>query len=385
MAYDNAQIKNWWTSNKVGQGGLTDLEVADAMDKYGVNATQLGSAVGHDSKLIQTRYDAARKKATTGATTGGILDSKLPVSDKLDTVKTVTPEKIAMEDADTVESRITNLIKTDSPLMQVARTQANQAGNDRGLLNSSMTVGAGEKAVIETATPIATQDAVTSGNFKLANQNATNAANTFNAGETNQLNVVNENNRQQSRNINQNTDAEKQLLEIRNTASKNELEIRGKYETLAAGNNAAANLLANHTNTLANIWANADIPLAQKQQAVTQAEAQLVTNLNLIGKMNNLNYGDLLELPGTAGSAVVASGVDGLKAAVDAANASSANEAEAIPKVFEYMAANNITAAQAAPVLGMTEAQINAKAAKVGAELPGSYVYDAKGGRRSLG
>lgn len=61
----------------------------------------------------------------------------------------------------TVQGQLGGILKKDSPLMDRARTSAQQWANQRGLLNSSMAAQAGEAAQIDAATPIAQQDAQT--------------------------------------------------------------------------------------------------------------------------------------------------------------------------------------------------------------------------------
>jgi hypothetical protein len=95
-------------------------------------------------------------------------------------------ERVDLEDNDTVEGRVANIIKDDSPLMQIARTRANQESNSKGTLNSSMAVGAGQMAVMDAATPIATEDARGSREFKLSNQMESNKADQFNTEQINQ-------------------------------------------------------------------------------------------------------------------------------------------------------------------------------------------------------
>lgn len=58
-----------------------------------------------------------------------------------------------------VEDRVTAISAKDSGLNQMAKTEAAKVMNRRGLLNSSMTVGAATDAVLKSATPIASQDA----------------------------------------------------------------------------------------------------------------------------------------------------------------------------------------------------------------------------------
>lgn len=55
--------------------------------------------------------------------------------------------------------RLNKLLSQDSEYMQLAKTKALQSMNSRGLMNSSMAVGAGQAAAIEAARPIAEADA----------------------------------------------------------------------------------------------------------------------------------------------------------------------------------------------------------------------------------
>ena len=61
----------------------------------------------------------------------------------------------------TVQGQLKNVLDSGGPLMQLAETRAKQAANRSGMLNTSMAIGAGQKAVIDSATPIATADAGT--------------------------------------------------------------------------------------------------------------------------------------------------------------------------------------------------------------------------------
>lgn len=63
------------------------------------------------------------------------------------------------QEDDSVTNRVTGLLAQNSPLMQQAKTRAKQSANRRGLLNSSMAVGAGQQATLNAALPIASQEA----------------------------------------------------------------------------------------------------------------------------------------------------------------------------------------------------------------------------------
>jgi hypothetical protein len=60
---------------------------------------------------------------------------------------------------DSVASQVTALASKDSELNRMAATEGLKAANRRGLLNSSMAVGASQDAVLKNLMPIATQDA----------------------------------------------------------------------------------------------------------------------------------------------------------------------------------------------------------------------------------
>lgn len=93
----------------------------------------------------------------------------------------VTPVTVDYDESKGVAGRVNSLVSQDSPLMQLAATRAKQSANARGLRNSSMAVGAGQRAIMETATPIASADAQLFQNQSLTNQNARNQGNQFNA------------------------------------------------------------------------------------------------------------------------------------------------------------------------------------------------------------
>jgi hypothetical protein len=67
---------------------------------------------------------------------------------------TYSPSKDAL-----VANQLNALLAQDSPYLQSARTRALQYAGGRGLLNSSIAAGAGETAAIDSALPIASQDA----------------------------------------------------------------------------------------------------------------------------------------------------------------------------------------------------------------------------------
>lgn len=62
---------------------------------------------------------------------------------------------------DSMANKVNEIASKDSALNQMARTEGLKAANRRGLLNSSMAIGASQDAVLQAALPIASQDAQT--------------------------------------------------------------------------------------------------------------------------------------------------------------------------------------------------------------------------------
>ncbi|MES2942931.1 MAG: hypothetical protein V4772_08685 [Pseudomonadota bacterium] len=253
----------------------------------------------------------------------------------------------------TVQSQVQSIIDKNSPLMQQAETRALQKTNARGLLNSSIAVGAGQGAVLDAATPIATTDAQTYANAaqtntantqqaNLANQNSTNTAGQFNAGANNAVNLQNSQ-LQTNVNLNNASEANKaSQFEMANTADMNKFNaaqandmaktallndadvakfnasesnalkklnidagtrlelanIEAGYKTLMQSSAGASDLYKQMLVNVTNISSNKDMDEAAKTQAINNQLAYLNAGLGVIGKMGNLDLGDLLEFGG---------------------------------------------------------------------------------------
>ena len=85
----------------------------------------------------------------------------------------------------TVQGQLSNVLDSNSSVLQKARADTAQAANSRGILNSTMAAGAGEAAVLDRALQIATPDAATYASSGQFNANAKNAASAANQNATN--------------------------------------------------------------------------------------------------------------------------------------------------------------------------------------------------------
>ena len=91
----------------------------------------------------------------------------------------------------TVQGQLDTILKNNSPLMQQARTEAQQQAARQGLLNSSLAGTAGEQALLKQALGITTPDAETYRGVGMANTQAANQMNLANAQNSMQAQQIN--------------------------------------------------------------------------------------------------------------------------------------------------------------------------------------------------
>lgn len=222
-ALTQSQLNDWATAHPAGSNG-TNPAIASAAAASGATDAQVASAyngayggTGQTSGTIDN-YIAGHNSATGSLsgystdTTGKINYAAPPAPvvpagvspGQGTTASTYTPAKADPAQytlnpaTDTTGGQLSKIIDQNSPLMQQAATAGRQGANARGLLNSSIAVGAAQGAVLNAATPIAQQNAAASlqtgltntsnrQNTNLTNANATNTAHQFNAQAQNAI------------------------------------------------------------------------------------------------------------------------------------------------------------------------------------------------------
>lgn len=247
-------------------------------------------------------------------------------------------QKVNVGDNQLVENRINGIIDKNSPLMQQAATEAKQQMASRGLVNSSMAVGAGQAALYKTALPIAAQDANTYA--EAARQNAAMGTDVskFNAGNETQnsqynanakdnmqrfnVDAANTNDRfnasQQQQNSQFNAQLSAQNSQF-NAQARNDMQqfnisaeaaivkqgmdsdtrvqlanIEANYQTLMQASQSAGNLYSQMLTNISNIQNNKDMSAEAKNAAVQAQYAYLQNGMGIIAGMNNIDLGDLL-------------------------------------------------------------------------------------------
>lgn len=262
-------------------------------------------------------------------------------------VTTYDAEKIALDPlTDTVEGRLDSIINKNSPLMQSAETTAKQGMAQRGLVNSSMAIGAGQKAVIDSAMPIAQQDAQATLQVKGANQVAGNDASKFGAGAGNDLNLLNVSGEQDLANIgaqgyvqsllstqdaDEATDAAEiqhdheetlALLDRINATLLQQMRgdqavvlenIQADATKLLQTSQSAAAFFSQVSSDIGDIMANEELTGDEKDDLVAKQLTLLQAGLAVIGSISNVDLTGLLDFGGTLhpNDPIVGDGVEG--------------------------------------------------------------------------
>lgn len=190
--YDTA--RQWATGKsfdeigaKASELGLTAGEVGKIFGQHGGSAEQ----VMDKSKYGTDQWGTSQQEASKWTFDGNgwtYNDNKTPTGRGFSTAS-VTPWTVDRNQ--TVQGQAYDIIAADSPLMQQARGRALQAMNERGLINSSIGIQAGQDAVMDRALQIATPDAATYASSAQFNANANNTNSMFNAGQSNQYDLAN--------------------------------------------------------------------------------------------------------------------------------------------------------------------------------------------------
>lgn len=112
--------------------------------------------VSQTGGLINNAPTTNANPATTTPAVAPTIQQTTPA-----TATAYTPQSYQVTPDQTVSGQIKNIIASGSPLMRQAETNAKNVMNQRGLINSSTGITAGQSAVLSAATPIATADAGT--------------------------------------------------------------------------------------------------------------------------------------------------------------------------------------------------------------------------------
>jgi len=177
-----------------GSGNFYNPTLQRAVDQFG---NPVGTSPTGTPTTSGTPTGSAVQQPSAGSTGSGLFGADTKYNSQGYTAERLgDPTQWNVTAKQTAAGQLGMLLDQDSPLMQRARTQGLQQAGQRGLLNSSMAVGAAQDSVIDHATPLATFDAdinakaagynaETRNQFARANQEAANRSFEFNANSKN--------------------------------------------------------------------------------------------------------------------------------------------------------------------------------------------------------
>lgn len=233
-------------------------------------------------------------------------------------VATATPTARTVDPAtETIEGRLPGILSQNSELMQLAKSNSGQQMNNRGLLDSSLAIGAAQTAVLGAAMPIAGNDAATYANAaNLTNQNINNAS-TFNAEQTNSVAAqnlaantqkystdTNANTNIATANISADTSRTNAILSARTQIEAANIDadtrtnlanIEANYKTLLQTESSAAQIYQQIAKNISDITMSMDLDGPNKQAAIDLQVQNLENGFAILGRIGNLDLSSLLD------------------------------------------------------------------------------------------
>ena len=183
--------------------------------------------------------------------------------------------------------QLNQLLDPNSLLVRQATANANEASNAKGLLNSSMAVGAAQGAVLQAAMPLAYENANAANAVGLANSSAKNAANLQQGQFSQQSGLA--------------TSAALNAEVMANLDQANKIQLAGiqtQYQAFLNANSNASGLYDQYMKQIGDIQNNANLDQATKTNMINQITDALRSGLAMLSGINGfdlakgLNFGN---------------------------------------------------------------------------------------------
>ena len=215
----------------------------------------------------------------------------------------------------TVQGQLSGILAQNSPLMQQAHAAALGQMNQRGLLNSSMAVGAGQNAVIQNALPIAQQDAQAYNAAQQFSANAENQASTTNAqlntgvstsnaAASNQVQLTNMDQAFKTAIANETAGNQVVIQQLGDATKQTLAGIEADYKTLMQTSASASDMDRQTLDAISKVVGDAGMNAAAKTEALNGYIGWLKNGMNLVAGINGVTLGDLLNFGDTTAEPV---------------------------------------------------------------------------------
>lgn len=257
------------------------------------------------SNPLDISYTNPAAQVPTDQTTGGMINAPVTPAATATATPAVAATTAVNPETDTVQGQVRNIINENSPLMQQAARRANEAANSRGLLNSSLAVESGQRAVLDAATPIAQADAAINNQTRLANQQATQQTNLQNSQlqtDTSQKNAA-ATNALQTQNVDNafklavtNADAQNKVIlqQLGDQTKTNLANIEADYKTLIQTSASASDMYRQSLDAISKVVSDTNMNAQAKATAINGYMGWMKNAMNLVASVNGVDLGSLL-------------------------------------------------------------------------------------------
>lgn len=221
--------------------------------------------------IAKAPFAAATSAKAPAQTTVPPANQPAPVAPATAAKAVATPWNASPDQ--TTAGQLEAIIDKDSPLMQQAKTKAAQQANARGLMNSSMAVGAAQNAVIEAAAPIANADAALAANRAQ-----------FNAQNQTQISGLNA------------TEQNKFLMQGLDNNNKIQLmDLEAKYKNQLQSSQSSQTLYQQVTKNMTDILMSDTMDENSKRTAIENQIALLNDGMRRLSVTSGLDLGGILD------------------------------------------------------------------------------------------
>lgn len=180
----------------------------------------------------------------------------------------------------TVEGRVEGILSSNSPLMKAAETYGLQTANKRGLLDSSIAVGAAQGEMIKAATPIATADAGALQQQQTAKVQGDIQGNLYGtqAGYSSKLSEQEAGQKMGLEEYSQGQANERQRQELANKSTLAQMDVANREKTtLSQGVASMGQVFAEH---VANIQRDPEVSTSAKTEAIASLQKAYKSNVD---------------------------------------------------------------------------------------------------------
>ena len=255
----------------------------NAAQVNGWNSADIGKEVGWDAQTV----DALFGKYGYGKTPGTLSPGQpLPSGAS----QLGNPTTWDVDKDQTVEGRIAGIVgDRNNPLQVIARNNAMDQANARGLVNSAMAASAGEKAAFDSALPIAQADAATYAKAASYNADMRNQFAKSNVDSDNQFRLQDKQIGAEKDIALINRETQRQMATLNADLQKDADKIATDNKVLLETNQQASGIMNQAVSAVSEIQNNANMDGATKTQAIASIWRDVQTQLRVIGGVAGLD------------------------------------------------------------------------------------------------